>query len=60
MFKFIAGIKLTKMEKSQGWHQSKKTNQSEVSLLGAGKDPEGRQSIQNSNHGTLMWKTVAY
>lgn len=48
------------MEKSQGWQQSQKEIRVKSHYLEKGKDSEARQSIQNSNHGTLMWKIVAY
>lgn len=53
-------LKVTEMEKSQGWQQSQKEVRVKSHYLEKGKDSEARQSIQNSNHVMLMWKTVAY
>lgn len=53
-------LKVTEMEKSQGWQQSRKGIRVKSHYLEKGKDSEARQSIQNSNRVMLMWKTVAY
>lgn len=56
----ILWLKVSQMEKAQGWQQSQKEIRVKSHYLEKGKHSEARQSIQKSNHGTLMWKTVAY